>query len=273
MQRKNEVKLKPKKDVRCLYPGCTNDFSAHFQHKSGKWKETCGRQHANWLRNLRKQKLKERKERLRKLNKKLKKLFPAAKMALKYKNNWELLVAVILSAQCTDKKVNEVTEKLFKKYKNLDAYVKADPREFEQDVHSTGFYRNKAKNILGAAKMIKEKFKGKLPKIMEEMLTIPGVARKTANVVLGNAYGVVEGIAVDTHVRRFTIRFDLSDSKDPVRIERDLMELLPKSEWFKFTYRIIEYGRHIAPAHKPDSPDDPLLKIYPETATRWPIKH
>jgi len=175
--------------------------------------------------------------------KELKKLFPNPKIALRYGTNWELLVAVILSAQCTDKKVNEVTEKLFKKYRKLDDYVHADQKVFEQDIRSTGFYRNKAKNILAAAKMVKEKYKGRIPKTMEEMLAIPGVARKTANVVLGNAYGVVEGIAVDTHVMRLSRRFGLTKEKDPVKIERDLMSIVPKKEWFMFTYLLIEYGR------------------------------
>jgi len=173
----------------------------------------------------------------------LKKLFPKTGMVLRYKNNWELLVAVILSAQCTDKKVNEVTEKLFKKYKTLDDYVNARPREFEQDVYPTGFYRSKAKNILASAKLVKRKFGGTIPRAMEEILTLPGVARKTANVVLGNAYGIVEGIAVDTHVRRLTRLWGLTRQNDPVKIEKDLMELLPKKEWFEFTYRVIDYGR------------------------------
>jgi len=215
-------------------------------------------------------KFKERKERITKLLRELKKLYPKAKIVLNYSNNWELLVAVILSAQCTDKMVNKVTEKLFKKYKTLNDYVKVRPDEFEKDIKSSGFYKNKAKNILAAAKIVKEKFGGELPKTMEEMLTIPGVARKTANVVLGNAYGVVEGIAVDTHVRRFAIKFDLSDYADPVRIERDLMELLPKKDWFDFTYRVIEYGRNMAPAHKRDHKGDPLVKIYPKAGRTFP---
>jgi len=200
----------------------------------------------------------------------LKKLFPNASIALKYKNNWELLVAVILSAQCTDKRVNIVTKELFKKYKTLDDYVTANPKEFEQDIKTTGFFRNKAKNILAAAKVVKEQFGGKLPKTMHEMLTIPGVARKTANVVLGNAYGIVEGVAVDTHVRRFAIRFDLSDYKDPVRIEQSLMELLPKKDWFQSTYLLIEYGRHVCPARKHDCTEHPLTKIYPKARHIWP---
>jgi endonuclease-3 len=207
--------------------------------------------------------LEERKERAEKLQKKLKTLFPDAQMALNWSNHWELLVAVILSAQCTDKKVNEVTEKLFKKYKTLEDYVTADPEEFAQDIRQTGFYKNKTKNILASAKQLSEVYNGVLPKTMEEMLTFPGVARKTANVVLGNAYGVVEGIAVDTHVKRFAIRFNLTDSADPVKIEQDLMELLPKQDWFDFTYRVIQYGREIAPARKYDTSEDPLVKIYP----------
>lgn len=185
---------------------------------------------------------------------------------LRYANAWELLVSVILSAQCTDKMVNKITEKLFKKYTTLEDYVRADPREFERDIHSAGYFRAKTKNILGAAKVVQEVYGGTIPKTMEEMLVIPGVARKTANVVLGNAHGVVHGIAVDTHVRRFCIRFALTDYKDPVRIERDLMQLLPKKEWFPFTYRVIEYGRHIAPARPYQVEKDPLLKLYPPAA-------
>ena len=175
--------------------------------------------------------------------KELKKLFPRAGMMLRYKNNWELLVAVELSAQCTDKKVNQVTEKLFKKHKTLDSYVRAKQKNFEKDIYSTGFYSNKAKNILAAAKMIKKEYGGKLPRTMGEMLEVPGVARKTANVVLGNAYGIVEGIAVDTHVRRLSRLFGLTKEHYPNKIEQDLMEILPKKEWFRFTYRLIEYGR------------------------------
>ena len=201
---------------------------------------------------------------------KLKELFPHASMVLNYSNNFELLVAVILSAQCTDKMVNSVTEELFKKYVTLDGYVNADVAQFEEAIKSTGFYKNKAKNVLGAAKVIKEKFSGKVPETMEEMLTIPGVARKTANVVLGNAYGIVLGIAVDTHVRRFAIRFDLSGYTDPVRIEQDLMRLLPKKEWFNFTYYMIEYGRQVCMARKHDCNGHPLTKIYPKAAHLWP---
>ena len=199
-----------------------------------------------------------RKKRAQVILRVLKQLHPKAKIVLNYSNNWELLVAVVLSAQCTDKMVNKVTKRLFKKYRVLDDYVNARQDEFEEDIRSTGFYRNKAKSILGAAKMIQQKFEGKIPKTMEEILTLPGVARKTANVVLGNAYGVVKGIAVDTHVRRLSQKFGLTDENDPDKIERDLMGILPKSEWFNFTYRLIDYGRSESPASKRNSNDDPI---------------
>lgn len=196
--------------------------------------------------------IKERKSRILRLNKALKKLFPKAKIALKYRNNWELLVAVVLSAQSTDKQVNVVTEKLFKKYKKFDDYLKVGVKEFEQDIKSIGFYRNKAKNILASAKIIKEKHNGRVPNTMRELIELPGVARKTANIILGNAFGIVEGIAVDTHVRRFALKFGLTESRDPKKIEQDLMKILPKKEWFDFTYRAIEYGRRICPGRKHD---------------------
>lgn len=214
-------------------------------------------------------KLQERKKRMAKLLPVLKKLYPKPKMALNFGNNWELLVAVVLSAQCTDKKVNEVTAQLFKKYKKLDDYVKADLKEFEKDIKQTGFYRNKAKNVLAAAKMIKEEYGGKIPKSMEDMLKIPGVARKTANVVLGQAFGISEGIAVDTHVRRFAYRFDLSDSLDPKKIELDLMEIVPKKEWAGITLRFIDYGRDYCPARKHECKEHPLTKVWPKAAGRW----
>lgn len=212
-----------------------------------------------------------RRERMVRLLRELKRLFPTASMALRYRTDWELLVAVILSAQCTDKKVNEVTERLFKKYPTLEAYCDANPTEFERDIHATGFFRAKTKNILAAAYKVKHEFGGTLPRTMAKVLTIPGVARKTANVVLGNAYGVVEGIAVDTHVKRFAIRYNLTDHTDPVKIERDLMELVPQKEWFTFTYRVIEYGRQIAPARKYDTSKDPLVAIYPEAGKRFRV--
>jgi endonuclease-3 len=190
--------------------------------------------------------------------KKLKKLFPSAGMALHYKNHWELFVAVVLSAQCTDKKVNEVTKNLFQKYKTLDDYVRANPSEFAKDIRSIGLYRSKTKNILAAAKMVKEKFGRRLPNTMEEMLTLPGAGRKTANVVLGNAYGVVEGIAVDTHVRRLARLMGLTKHNDPKKIELDLMQIVPRKDWFQFTYLMIEYGRSYCPARPHDHKNCPL---------------
>ncbi len=202
----------------------------------------------------------DKKKRAQRLLRALKKFFPNPKIALRYKNNWELLVAVVLSAQCTDKKVNEVTEKLFKKYRMLDDYVNATQSEFEKDIHSTGFYRNKAKNILASAKIVKEKYHGKVPNTMEELVMLPGVARKTANIILGNAFGKVEGIAVDTHVIRLSRRFGLTKEKNPEKIEQDLMALFPKKEWFTLTYRLIEYGRDCCSARR-CSADHPLRKF------------
>lgn len=219
-------------------------------------------------------KLKDRKERIRKLDKALKKLFPNARIELNYGTPWELMVAVQLSAQSTDKGVNRITERLFRKYRTLEDYVKAGRsekgiREFEQDIFQSGFYRAKAKNILAAARMLKEEFGGEVPRTIEEMLRLRGVARKTATVVLKEAYGVVAGITVDTHVIRFVQRFDLSDHKDAVRIEKDLMRLLPKKEWGEFTHRVIHYGRYIAPARPYDTSKDPLVRIYPKAAKRF----
>lgn len=188
----------------------------------------------------------------------LKKLFPDAGMILTYSNPWELMVAVQLSAQCTDVMVNRITPMLFGKYPKLDDYVQADPKAFEQDIFKTGFYRNKTKNILAAAKMVKEKFGGQVPKTMDEILLLPGVARKTANVVLGNAYGVVEGIAVDTHVKRMANVWKLSKHSDPVKIEQDLIKIIPEKDWFKATYLLIEYGRKYCPARKHDHTKEPL---------------
>src|SRR3989338_5387357 len=196
--------------------------------------------------------LSERKKRTATIVQKLKKLFPEAAIALRFSNNWELLVAVELSAQCTDKKVNEVTKKLFKKYRTLQDYVRASASqrtigEFEQDIRQTGFFRAKTKNILAAAKMVQNEYHGKMPRTM-------------ANVVLGNAYGVVEGIAVDTHVIRLSQKLGLTLHKDPVKIERDLMQLLPRKEWFPFTYGLIEYGRRYCPARKHGCSTHPSLE-------------
>ena len=196
---------------------------------------------------------------LRRLSKK----FPDAKIALKYSNPIQLTVAVILSAQCTDKKVNEVTAVLFKKYKTAKDFAKVNLAVFEREIRPTGFYRAKARNIIAAAKLLESKFGGKLPKTMEEMTTLPGVARKSANIILGNAHGVVEGIAVDTHVMRISQRLGLTKFSDPVKIERDLMALFKKNRWFDLTYKIIEHGRNICDAKKPRCSMCPLNDICP----------
>ncbi|OGC86576.1 endonuclease III [Candidatus Adlerbacteria bacterium RIFCSPHIGHO2_02_FULL_54_18] len=221
-------------------------------------------------------KIRERRERILTLDCALKKLFPDAKIELHYSTPLELLVAVQLSAQCTDKRVNKITETLFRKYKKLDDYVQASAgrrtvAEFERDIRSSGFYRNKTKNILATAKIIKEDWRGQVPSTMEDLLKLPGVGRKTATVVLKEVYGVVAGITVDTHVIRFVQRFDLSDHKDPVRIEKDLMTLLPKKEWGDFTHRVIHYGRYLAPARVYDTARDPLVKIYPPAAKKFRV--
>ena len=210
-----------------------------------------------------------RKKRAEEIVARLKKTYPHAKIALRYKTTWELLVAVILSAQCTDKKVNEVTGKLFSRYRTFNDSVRADEKEFARLIRSTGFYRAKTRAILTSAKIVKEKFGGKVPRTMAEMLTLRGVARKTANVVLGNAYGVVEGIAVDTHVRRLSQRLGLSASENPEKIEQDLMALLPKKEWFTTTYLLINHGRAICTAKDPRCDLCPLRSICP-SAFRFP---
>ena len=207
--------------------------------------------------------LTEKKTRAKKILAALKKTVPNAQMILKYKTPWECLVAVILSAQSTDKQVNKITETLFKKYKTLDDYVRADPREFERMIHATGFFRAKAKHILASAKIVQEKFKGRVPRTMEEILTLRGVARKSANVILGNAYGVVDGIAVDTHVRRLATRLGLSAHHDPEKIEKDLMAIIPKKDWFPTTYLLIDHGRAVCTAKDPRCDLCPLAKICP----------
>ncbi len=213
----------------------------------------------------------ERKKRIEKLNRALAKLYPEATTELNYKTPWQFMVAVQLSAQCTDKRVNIVTKELFKKYKKIDDYVQAKPAEFEQAIRSVTYFHNKTKNILAAAKFVKEKYKGTLPKTMAQLVEIPGVGRKTANVFLGDIHGIHEGVTVDTHVIRFASRFDLSDYRDATRIERDLMELLPQKEWRLFTHRVIFYGRRLAPARKYDISKDPLINIYPPAAKQFRV--
>lgn len=220
--------------------------------------------------NMSNRKLRERKKHAVKINAALKKLFPASKIALRYGNQWQLFTAVVLSAQTTDKKVNEITARLFKKYKTADDYAKLTPAHLAKEIKEIGLYKGKAKNVVAAAKMVKKRYGGKLPKTMDAMLKLPGIGRKSANVILGNAYGIVEGIPVDTHVKRFAQKFDLSDFADPNKIERDLMAILPKKEWEMFSYRLIDYGRAICPARKHPCENHPLTKLYPPAAKTWP---
>lgn len=205
----------------------------------------------------------DKKTRLLKIIELLEKEYPKAKTALHYSNPLEILVATILSAQCTDKRVNIVTPLLFKKYKTAKDYANADLAELEQDIRSTGFYRNKAKNIKNAGRMIVERFDSQVPQTMEEILELPGVARKTANIVLTNAYGVIVGIAVDTHVRRLSKRLGLTENTNPDKIEKDLMQIVPKSHWKSITNLLISHGRAICDARKPKCGICCLNKICP----------
>jgi endonuclease-3 len=177
--------------------------------------------------------------------------YPDARIALNYSNPLELLVATILSAQCTDEMVNKVTSSLFARYPTTDDYANANLERFEQEIRPTGFYRNKAKNIINAAREIKARFGGSVPQTMAELITLPGVARKTANIVLYNAYGVIDGIAVDTHVKRVSKRLGLTQNTDPEKIEKDLMKQVPRAKWGKFPYLLIEHGRAVCIARKP----------------------
>ncbi len=203
----------------------------------------------------------EKKKRALAVNEELKKLFPEARTALKYDNCFQLLVAVILSAQCTDKKVNEVTPVLFAKYPTLDTIAEAKQEEFEKVIYSTGFYRAKAKNIIATARKLRDEYGSVVPDTMEQLIMLPGVARKTANIVLGNCFGVVVGIAVDTHVKRLSNVLGLTNQQNPEKIEQDLMKIIPHEDWFDFTNRIIEYGRKYCPATKHDHAACPLTKI------------
>ncbi len=205
----------------------------------------------------------DKKTRLLKIIELLEEEYPKAKTALHYSSPLEILVATILSAQCTDKRVNIVTQSLFKKYKTVEDYANADLAELEQDIRSTGFYRNKAKNIKNAGRMLVEKFDSQVPQTMEEILELPGVARKTANIVLSNAYGVIVGIAVDTHVRRLSKRLGLTVNKNPDKIEQDLMQIVPKSHWKQITNLLISHGRAVCDARKPKCGICSLNKICP----------
>lgn len=187
--------------------------------------------------------------------------YPEAQCELRHENAFQLLISTILSAQCTDVRVNEVTKTLYKKYRTPEEFAHANPAELEQEIRPTGFFRNKAKSILGASKAIVEKFDGQVPRTMEEMLTLPGVARKTANVVLGTAYGIASGVVVDTHVIRIANRLGLTRHEDPKKIEQDLMSIIPREKWILISHQIIWHGRRVCYARKPKCAECNLEKI------------
>lgn len=197
----------------------------------------------------------ERKARVEKILEGLDRLYPNVTCALHHRNAWELLVATILSAQCTDQRVNMVTPGLFAKYPTIEDFANVSPEELAQDIRSTGFFNNKAKSIVGAARKILRDFGGQVPRTIEELLTVPGAARKTANVVLGTAFGIASGIVVDTHVQRIARRLDLTKETDPVKIERDLVRIIPKEKWILFSHQVIHHGRSLCLARKPRCAD------------------
>lgn len=200
----------------------------------------------------------ERKARLQRIFEELDKLFPAATCALLHENPWQLLVATILSAQCTDERVNKVTPGLFRKFPTIEDFANASHEELSRDIHSCGFFNNKARSIIGAAKKVNSDFCGSVPRTLDELLSVPGAARKTANVVLGTAYGIASGVVVDTHVQRITQRLDLTKNTDPVKIEQDLMKAIPQERWILFSHQVIHFGRQICIARKPRCGSCPL---------------
>jgi endonuclease-3 len=203
----------------------------------------------------------ERAARVKKILATLDKMYPNATCALHHSNAWELLVATILSAQCTDKRVNMVTPALFKKYPTIHDFANVSQDELAQDIKSTGFFNNKARSIIGAAKKILSDFGGEIPQDIDKLLTVPGAARKTANVVLGCAFGIASGIVVDTHVQRISHRLDLTKETEPVKIEKDLMKIIPKEKWILFSHQIIHHGRALCVARNPKCAEcrlDPL---------------
>ncbi len=193
--------------------------------------------------------------------KKLEKVYPGVKTTLDYDSTWQLLVATILSAQCTDARVNIVTKTLFKKYPTVNDYAGMSQKALEKEIHSTGFYHNKAKNILASAKLVKEKFGGEVPQTMEELVSLPGVGRKTASIVLSSGYGKNQGMAVDTHVKRLSQRIGLSKHKQPEKIEQDLLKIVPQKDWDRFSLLLIHHGRAICQARKPKCEKCVLNKI------------
>ena len=211
---------------------------------------------------LKRESIQQKKSRVKKIIARLHQAYGPGKCALAHSNPLELLVAVILSAQCTDKRVNLVTPAVFKKYRTPADYAKVNPKTFEEEIRSTGFYKNKARNILASAKTIVEKHSGKVPNTMEELVKLPGVGRKTANAVLGNAFGV-PGICVDTHMIRINRKLELTKNSDPVKIEFDLMPLVPEKDWTEYSHLIIHHGRVRCTARKPDCPNCAIHDLCP----------
>lgn len=209
-------------------------------------------------------------EKTKKIIQVLSKEYPGAKTALNFSTPLELLVATVLSAQSTDVTVNKITQSLFKKYKSAKDYAQANLGDFEKEIHSAGFYHNKAKNLIGAAKIIDEKFNGVVPKTMADLITLPGVARKTGNIVLYSAYNIIDGIAVDTHVRRLSQRLGLTQHEDPVKIEQDLMKLVPHEMWGRFSFLLIDHGRKICIAKKPLCPKCVINRLCPSYRVFYP---
>lgn len=196
----------------------------------------------------------------------LRETYPDSRTALTHSNPLEILVATILSAQCTDKKVNEITPGLFAKYPTAADFAAADPAELEEQIRPTGFYRNKTRSIIGSARRIVDHFGGRVPDTMEDLITLPGVARKTANIVLSSGFLKAEGIAVDTHVKRLSRRLDLSREEDPDRIEQDLLKIVPREAWLDLNYLLVNHGRALCPARKPRCAECPLAKLCPSAA-------
>src|SRR5690348_13338292 len=205
------------------------------------------------------------KKRVREVIRRLKRAYPDAKCSLNHSNPFELLIATILSAQSTDERVNIVTSDLFRKYKKPEDYLKVSPRELEQDIHSTGFFRNKTKSLQGTAKVLLEKYGGQVPHTMDELLELPGVARKTANVVLGNAFGIKAGVVVDTHVTRLSHRLNFTQEKTAEKIEQDLIPIVPKKDWVLFPHLMIYHGRKICKARGPLCDQCPVEKQCPSS--------
>ena len=214
---------------------------------------------------MKRESLDELKARTRAIIRRLKRAYPDARCSLNHSNPFELLVATILSAQCTDERVNIVTADLFRKYTKPEDYLKVSPRELEKDIQSTGFFRNKTKSSQGTSRVLTEEYGGQVPHTMEELLELPGVARKTANVVLGNAFDIKAGVVVDTHVTRLSHRLDLTQQKTAEKIELDLIPLVPKKDWVIFPHLFIAHGRKICKARNPLCPECPVEKLCPSS--------